>query len=105
MFFLNTIGSANRNLILFFSLLFFGNLSIAQNLLTNGDFEQGNNLGFSSNYTFVTPPVTTGAGQYGIGINPQPYNTSFISMGDHTTGTGNMMIVDGTNNGDRKSVV
>ncbi len=74
--------------------------SSGQNLLTNGDFELGNGVGFVSNYTFIpTPTGTTNAGQYGVGTNPQPYNTSsFISMGDHTTGTGRMMIVDGTNN-------
>ncbi|MFN4286136.1 MAG: gliding motility-associated C-terminal domain-containing protein [Lacibacter sp.] len=72
----------------------------AQNLLNNGNFELGNGVGFSSLYTFIPVPTgTTNAGQYGVGTNPQPYNTaSFISTGDHTSGTGNMLIVDGTNN-------
>jgi len=88
-----------RFILLFITIQFSGSV-FAQNLLTNGDFEQGNNVGFSSNYTFILAPTgTTAAGQYGVGKNPQPYNTtSFVSMGDHTTGTGNMLIVDGTNN-------
>jgi gliding motility-associated-like protein len=73
----------------------------SQNLVVNGDFESGNLIGFSSNYTFIPGPTgSTNAGQYAIGQNPQPFNTaSFFSMGDHTSGNGNMMIVDGTNNG------
>lgn len=83
-----------------FPLLFFQFVS-AQNLVVNGNFESGNGVGFSTNYTLIASPNgTTGAGQYGIGSNPQPYNpASFNSMGDHTSGTGNMMIADGTNNG------
>ncbi len=73
----------------------------AQNLVTNGDFEAGNAVGFSSNYTYIPAPTgTTSAGQYGIGKNPKLYNPdSFMDLGDHTSGSGNMMVVDGTNNG------
>ncbi|MFN9113687.1 MAG: hypothetical protein ACK5XN_26760 [Bacteroidota bacterium] len=87
-------------LVIFFaSPTFFFSSVFAQNLIANGDFEQGNNVGFSSNYVFIAPTGSTSAGQYGIGKNPQLYNSSsFINTGDHTTGTGNMMIVDGTNN-------
>lgn len=82
------------------SVLFFQTVS-AQNLVVNGSFESGNGVGFSTNYNFIAIPTgTTAAGQYGIGKNPQTYNNaSFTSMGDHTSGAGNMMIVDGTNNG------
>ena len=75
--------------------------ALGQNLVINGNFESGNQVGFSSDYTFIPNPTgTTLAGQYGIGNNPQPFNTaSFSDMGDHTSGRGNMMIVDGTNNG------
>ncbi len=74
---------------------------MSQNLVVNGDFESGNQVGFSSNYTFIPAPTgSTNAGQYAIGQNPQPYNpASFFSIGDHTSGNGNMMIVDGTNQG------
>ena len=100
MVYMPIIDAAFHRCILFLSLLLISNFSFSQNLLTNGNFEQGNGIGFSSNYGFIPAPTgTTSAGQYGIGTNPQPFNTSsFVIMGDHTTGTGNMMIVDGTNN-------
>ncbi|MBU6158737.1 MAG: Ig-like domain-containing protein, partial [Bacteroidetes bacterium] len=89
---------------LFYTLLFLFQffLATAQNLVNNGDFEQGDGsiaIGFSSDYTLILPTGNTSVRQFGIGTNPQLFNTSsFISMGDHTTGTGKMMIVDGINN-------
>ncbi|MFN3909419.1 MAG: hypothetical protein ACK4JX_10365, partial [Flavobacterium sp.] len=76
-----------------------------QNLIQNGDFQQGFNVGFqggqSPQYNYIASPTgITNAGNWAIGTNPFPFNTvSFITSGDHTTGTGNMMIVDGTNEG------
>ncbi|MEZ4838501.1 PKD-like domain-containing protein [Flavobacterium sp.] len=71
----------------------------AQNLIPNGDFEQGNGIGFQSDYNFINP----GAGQansiprqYAIIDNPFLLNTNnFINSGDYTTGTGLMMVCDG----------
>jgi len=78
----------------------------SQNLLNNGDFELGFNIGHQGgqapNYTVLTTPYsgTTAAGNWTIFTNPQPVNTtSFITSGDHTTGSGQMMIIDGTNVG------
>ena len=78
----------------------------AQNLLSNGDFETGGNgVGFSLNgagYNLISAPFsgTTNAGDYAITTNPLPMNPSnFIVGGDHTTGTGNMMVIDGNNTG------
>ncbi|MBU3714792.1 MAG: hypothetical protein FGM46_07565 [Ferruginibacter sp.] len=79
--------------------------SISQNLINNGDFESGGNgVGFNINgsgYSEIT--VLTGsssAGQYAFITNPQPMNTSFfISGGDHTTGSGKMMVIDGNTTG------
>lgn len=78
----------------------------AQNLLNNGDFENGGNgIGFNINSSFynaITPPFsgTTSPGNYAVTTNPQPMNTNFfISGGDHTTGSGNMLVVDGTTTG------
>ena len=86
----------------FYTILFFFQLSFlsAQNLINNGDFEQGNGVGFSSDYNFLSlPSGSTNARDYAITKNPSPFNTSsFITMGDHTTGSGNMMIIDGINN-------
>ena len=56
------------------------------NLVVNGDFEAGN-TGFSSQYPYgvQSPPWYY--------ITPtDPFSTKF---GDHTSGTGNMMVVDG----------
>ncbi|MDP2161424.1 MAG: lamin tail domain-containing protein, partial [Flavobacterium sp.] len=93
------------NFILLLFLLF--SISIfSQNLLFNGDFESGGNgVGFNLNgagYTLLTPPYSgaTVAGNYAFTTNPQPLNTAFfISGGDHTTGTGNMMVIDGNTTG------
>lgn len=77
-----------------------------QNLLNNGDFESGGNgIGFNINSSFynaITPPFsgTTSPGNYAVTTNPQPLNTNFfISGGDHTSGSGNMLIVDATTTG------
>lgn len=65
-----------------------------QNLVTNGDFEKGN-TGFTTGYTLgdVSTP-----GGYSIGPNPATAPGAFgdwCNCGDHTTGTGKMMIVNG----------
>ena len=86
--------------------LLFVNVITSQNLLNNGDFESGGNgVGFSINSSFynnISAPFTgtTFPGNYAITTNPQPMNTNFfISGGDHTTGTGNMLVVDATSTG------
>ncbi len=65
-----------------------------QNLVINGDFENGN-TGYTSGYTFgdVSNPAF-----YTIGTNPSTAAGAFgdwCNCGDHTTGKGNMMIVNG----------
>ena len=73
----------------------------SQNLITNGDFERGT-VGFVTNsvaYKLITPPFSgsTAPGEYAITTDPKPLNTAnFISIGDHTSGIGNMMVIDGT---------
>ena len=65
------------------------------NLVVNGDFSAGN-TGFTSSYTYSPPPSTTLIeGDYSVYNNPFGVHTGFTSMGDHTTGTGNMMIING----------
>ncbi|MBY0486993.1 MAG: hypothetical protein K2P85_07405, partial [Flavobacteriaceae bacterium] len=92
----------------FFALLscLFINALYSQNLLVNGDFESGGNgVGFSINgagYNQIVAPFsgTSFPGNYAFTNNPQPINTTFfIAGGDHTTGTGNMMVVDGNTTG------
>ncbi|HNF71961.1 MAG TPA: PKD domain-containing protein [Chitinophagaceae bacterium] len=67
------------------------------NLIPNGDFSQGNTL-FSSSYVYGTGGpwgLLSNEGQYAIATNPNSTHINFASFGDHTTGTGNMMVVNG----------
>lgn len=66
-------------------------------IIINGDFETGN-TGFGSTYSFVSPGGNslTPAGVYTVDDNPQNSHSGFYSMGDHTTGSGLMMIVNGS---------
>jgi len=63
------------------------------NLITNGDFELGN-TGFTSGLTQV--PFNGGAAQYNIATDPKAWFSAFASFGDHTSGTGNMMMINGS---------
>jgi len=65
----------------------------AVNLIPNGDFELGA-TGFSSDYT-NSPASNTDEGQYTVRTDPYPWNPNFVSVGDHTTGTGQMLVVNG----------
>ncbi len=80
-----------------------GVMSIAQELVTNGNFEAGN-TGFTSDYSYKAdlPGVNDelvpdgGTDGYGVGTDGQNYHPSFWGV-DHTygTGTGNFMLVNG----------
>jgi hypothetical protein len=76
----------------------------ATELVINGDFEAGN-TGFTTpltngnQYTYVTdnPSVNdelNPEGLYGVGTSGRNYHSDFWGV-DHTTGTGNFMIVNG----------
>lgn len=72
------------------------------NLLTNGDFESGNS-GFSSGYTYSSspgtmPPGITSAGVYDVVTDPSLVHGDAASFGDHTTGSGLMMAINGATN-------
>ena len=67
------------------------------NLIVNPAFDNGNS-GFSSQYNFVTSS-TFNAGSYSVQTNPSNQNSFFSTCGDHTTGTGNMLVVDGATDG------
>jgi hypothetical protein len=65
-------------------------------LIVNGDFEL-RNVGFSSDYAFtegVQPFPGLGGGQYNIVHNPSPFHFAAADYRDHTTGSGNMMMVN-----------
>jgi hypothetical protein len=69
---------------------------ISQNLVINGNFEQGN-TGFTTGYALGD---VSGPGTYSIGTNPSKAPGAFgdwYNGGDHTSGTGYMMIVNGAN--------
>ena len=68
----------------------------SQNLVFNGDFSAGNS-GFTSDYGFVNAPNVTGAqGKIGVVTNPNAWLSTNSNCGDHTSGSGNMMVVDGS---------
>ena len=60
--------------------------------IINGDFELGNS-GFTSQYSYAN--LNTTEGEYTVRSDPQNWNSAFFSMPDHTSGTGNMMVVNG----------
>ncbi|MBN2074457.1 MAG: hypothetical protein JW762_02790 [Dehalococcoidales bacterium] len=70
------------------------------NLIVNGDFEAGN-TGFTTEYTYLNPS-NTGTWtlgpeyMYTVSTDPSLYHSAWTSFGDHTTGSGQMMIVNGT---------
>jgi len=69
----------------------------AQNLLTNGNFEAGN-TGFFTQYNVSAPfpPGPDGPGHYNVYNQTIQFNPVFgQTFGDHTTGTGLMMVVNG----------
>jgi hypothetical protein len=66
------------------------------NLLVNGDISSGN-TGFSSGYTY-SPGNLVPTGMYDVVSNPNDDNPPGASMGDHTTGTGLMLAVNGSSN-------
>lgn len=72
------------------------------NLVQHGDF-QGGTTAASNNFTTAYVPGTGGTfgligapGQYGIATNPNSLHSNFSTCGDHTSGTGNMFIANGS---------
>ncbi len=64
-------------------------------LVTNGDFSAGNS-GFNSSYTFCnTANCLFPETYYAVDVNPTFYHPNFTGV-DHTTGSGNFMIVNGS---------
>jgi len=71
------------------------NPDLDQELIMNGDFEDGN-IDFSTNYTYKLPG--TGIyieGEYTVSDDPSQQHNDFAPCPDHTSGTGQMMIVNG----------
>lgn len=73
-----------------------GSASSTTNLVFNGDFSLGN-TGFTTEYNQVSNPNPFGVqSSYDIVTNPNGWFTAFASFGDHTTGSGNLMVFDGS---------
>ncbi len=64
-----------------------------ENLIFNGDFEQGD-MGFTSEYIH-NPVSTLDEGTYAVTNSPANVHPQFFGCADHSTGTGNMMVVNG----------
>lgn len=69
----------------------------AANLVPNGDFSLGD-TGFTTDYTVADGGSSSlyPEGYYYVGTNPALYHNLFTSYGDHTSGTGNMLIANGS---------
>ncbi|MDQ3141492.1 MAG: gliding motility-associated C-terminal domain-containing protein [Bacteroidota bacterium] len=70
-----------------------------QNLVTNGDFEAGRS-GFTTSYAVGSIPCyglgyLDCEGTYDVINNPMLGHASWAPCGDHTSGSGNMMVVNG----------
>lgn len=63
------------------------------NVINNGNFSAGN-TGFSSDYSYATPNTTEA--QYFVGPSPQAWNNLLSNCTDHTGGSGNMLLVNGS---------
>ena len=63
------------------------------NLVVNPDFSSGN-TGFVSDYSYVSNNTTEG--EFIISSNPTSFNSSMANCTDHTSSSGNMMIVNGS---------
>jgi len=74
---------------------------LGSSVITNGDFSDGN-TGFSTEY-FYGPNTSGGTwgdlsseGTYAVVTNPNLAHTNFANCDDHTTGFGNMLVVNGS---------
>ncbi|GDX51903.1 hypothetical protein LBMAG27_09500 [Bacteroidota bacterium] len=74
-------------------------ISIGNELVVNGNFSSGN-TGFTSAHTYTNQLYSGGTtglwieGKYTVAANPTLYHPAFFGT-DHTTGTGNFMIING----------
>lgn len=74
-----------------------GMTGVGSSLIINGDFTSGN-TGFFSEYLYVaqSPTALYPEGRYGVGTNPKSYHGDFSACTDHTSASGNMMIINGS---------
>ena len=72
----------------------------SQNQLVNGDFESGGaGAGFTTNYFLPAAAGNSAPRNYNIISDSYTMNTvNFAHAGDYPSGTGKMMVVDGSGN-------
>ena len=68
-------------------------LLMGDNLVKNADFSNGNN-DFASGYTYT--PTNVIEGEYFVGNDPKTWNISLDYCSDHTSGNGQMLLVNGS---------
>lgn len=69
-------------------------VQLSANLIVNGDFESGN-TNFTSGYISSSPSPLGGPGNYTV--SNAVSNSWWANCGDHTSGSGMMLIADGAN--------
>jgi len=69
-------------------------LVVAGNLIANGDFSAGNS-GFGSGYSFAATDDCMPPGVYDVVLHPVDCHPYWASFGDHTSGDGQMMTING----------
>lgn len=84
----NPVTSATQNITYYLN-----SLSLGANLITNSNFNLGN-TGFTSQYNYT--PNNTTEGEYYVGNSPSAWYFAHYGCGDHTTGNGNMLLVNGS---------
>lgn len=72
-----------------------------ENLIFNGDFSLGN-IGFDTWQKYYSTNFENAPRTYNVLKDPSSWNPNFLNCGDHTSGNGNMLVVnsniDGENN-------
>ncbi len=67
--------------------------TVGNNIIVNGNFESGS-AGFTSGYIDGCSDANLKEGKYCINSNPKATHSGFATFGDHTSGGGNMMVVN-----------
>ena len=68
-----------------------------ENLIYNGDFSMGN-TGFGTLHKYYPTNFGNTPQAYSVVNDPHDWDPNFLSCGDHTTGNGNMMTINGADN-------
>ncbi|MBI3138997.1 MAG: hypothetical protein HYZ15_10460 [Sphingobacteriales bacterium] len=84
----NPVSSVTQN-----TTYYLNSYTTGTNLITNGNFSAGN-TGFTSEYLY-NPASGFNPGVYTVTSNLQAWHPSMPACGDHSSGNGNMMVVNG----------